>query len=102
MYITSFFNIGVEHKLYFMLQVLLDPKLPSKSLIEVKSVLVTALASHGQLSEAFLVYEEIKKAGHNLEPKAATCLIVRFCISVFYIIYLHFMINYWTFLGRVD
>ncbi|KAG4980450.1 hypothetical protein JHK85_034408 [Glycine max] len=37
---------------------------------EIKSVLVSALASHGQLSEALLVYEEIKKAGHNLRPKA--------------------------------
>ena len=88
LYITSFFNIDVEHKLYFMLQVVLDLKLPKKALIEIKSVLVVALASHGQLSEAFLVYEQIKTAGHNLEPKAVTCLIVRFCISVFYIIYL--------------
>jgi len=71
-----------------MLQVVLDPNTPNNSLIEIKSVLAVALASHGQLSEAFLVYEQIKKAGHNLEPKAATCLIVRFCISVFYIIYL--------------
>ncbi|KAK8471692.1 hypothetical protein PHAVU_003G295700 [Phaseolus vulgaris] len=56
-------------------QVVLDLKLPKKALIEIKSVLVVALASHGQLSEAFLVYEQIKTAGHNLEPKAVTCLI---------------------------
>ncbi|KAK8464182.1 hypothetical protein PHAVU_011G140050 [Phaseolus vulgaris] len=56
-------------------QVVLDPNTPNNSLIEIKSVLAVALASHGQLSEAFLVYEQIKKAGHNLEPKAATCLI---------------------------
>ena len=67
-----------------MLQVVLDSNIPNKSLNEIKSVLVSALASHGQLSEALLVYEEIKKAGHNLEPKAVITLIVRFCTS-----YLH-------------
>ena len=71
-----------------MLQVVLDSNIPNKSLNEIKSVLVSALASHGQLSEALLVYEEIKKAGHNLRPKAVITLIVRFCISDLYIIYL--------------
>ncbi|XP_027911022.1 pentatricopeptide repeat-containing protein At4g04790, mitochondrial-like isoform X3 [Vigna unguiculata] len=56
-------------------QVLLDPNIPDKNINEIKSVLVAALASHGQLSEALLVYEQIKKAGHKLEPKAATSLI---------------------------
>nr|KYP55327.1 hypothetical protein KK1_001538 [Cajanus cajan] len=56
-------------------QVLLDPDIPNKSLNEIKSVLVSTLASHGQLSEALLVYEEIKKAGYNLEPKAVISLI---------------------------
>ncbi|CAJ1978735.1 unnamed protein product [Sphenostylis stenocarpa] len=56
-------------------QVVLDPKIPNQSLNEIKSVLVSALASHGQLSEALLVYEQIKKCGHNLEPKAAIVLI---------------------------
>lgn len=66
----------------------MDPNIPDKNINEIKSVLVAALASHGQLSEALLVYEQIKKAGHKLEPKAATSLIVRFCSSVFLIIYL--------------
>ncbi|XP_027346358.1 pentatricopeptide repeat-containing protein At4g04790, mitochondrial-like [Abrus precatorius] len=57
-------------------QVVLDPNIPNKSLNEIKSVLVSALASHGQLSDALLVYEEIKKAGHNLEPKAILSLTV--------------------------
>ncbi|KAI4333810.1 hypothetical protein L6164_018571 [Bauhinia variegata] len=56
-------------------QVVLDPGIPVKNLIEIKSALVSALASHGQLSEAFHIYEEIKQAGHNLEPKAVTTLI---------------------------
>ncbi|XP_020226184.1 pentatricopeptide repeat-containing protein At4g04790, mitochondrial isoform X2 [Cajanus cajan] len=59
-------------------QVLLDPDIPNKSLNEIKSVLVSTLASHGQLSEALLVYEEIKKAGYNLEPKAVISLIEEF------------------------
>ncbi|WVZ03720.1 hypothetical protein V8G54_024526 [Vigna mungo] len=64
-----------EHKLYFMLQVLLDPDISDKNLNEIKSVLVVNLVSHGQLSEGLLIYEQIKKGGHKLEPKAITCLI---------------------------
>ncbi|XP_022634393.1 pentatricopeptide repeat-containing protein At4g04790, mitochondrial isoform X3 [Vigna radiata var. radiata] len=56
-------------------QVVLDPHIPGKSLNEIKSVLVGNLVSHGQLSEALLVYEQIKKDGHKLEPKAIKCLI---------------------------
>ncbi|KAK7262647.1 hypothetical protein RJT34_30222 [Clitoria ternatea] len=59
-------------------QVVLDPTIPNKNLNEIKSVLVSALASHGQLSEALLVYQEIKKAGHSLEPKAIVTLIEEF------------------------
>ncbi|KAG2397006.1 Pentatricopeptide repeat-containing protein [Vigna angularis] len=55
--------------------VVLDPNIPVKILNEIKSVLVVNLVSHGQLSEALLVYEQIKKGGHKLEPKAITCLI---------------------------
>ncbi|XLS50745.1 hypothetical protein HN51_011422 [Arachis hypogaea] len=58
-----------------MLLVILDPNIQAKSLNEIKSVLVSALASHGQLFEALLVYEEINKAGYNLEPKAVISLI---------------------------
>ncbi|XP_029128946.1 pentatricopeptide repeat-containing protein At4g21880, mitochondrial-like [Cajanus cajan] len=72
------YKYGQKHKLCFVLQVLLDPDIPNKSLNEIKSVLVSTLASHGQLSEALLVYEEIKKAGYNLEPKAVISLIEEF------------------------
>ncbi|XLS84890.1 hypothetical protein HN51_035056 [Arachis hypogaea] len=65
-----------------MLLVILDPTIPAKSLNEIKSFLVSTLASHGQLSKALLVYEEINKAGYNLEPKVVISLIVTaFCIS---------------------
>ncbi|XP_016191875.1 pentatricopeptide repeat-containing protein At4g21880, mitochondrial-like [Arachis ipaensis] len=57
--------------------VILDPTIPAKSLNEIKSFLVSTLASHGQLSKALLVYEEINKAGYNLEPKVVISLIVR-------------------------
>ncbi|XP_024200345.1 pentatricopeptide repeat-containing protein At4g21880, mitochondrial [Rosa chinensis] len=56
-------------------QVLLDKGIPVKSFNEIKSVLVQALASHGQLSDAFNTYEEIKQAGCSLEPKAVISLI---------------------------
>lgn len=58
------------------MQVVLDKGIPVKSLNEIKSVLVQALASHGQLSDAFNTYEEIKQAGCSLEPKAVISLIV--------------------------
>lgn len=44
-------------------------------------MLVSALASHGQMTDALNLYEEMKQAGSNLEPKAVISLIVRFlCI----------------------
>lgn len=84
-------NSGVQHtKFVFMAlinayaacgqfekakQVLLDERIPVKSLNEIKSVLVSALASHGQLSDAFEMYEGIKEAGSNLQPKTIGCLV---------------------------
>ncbi|CBI20513.3 unnamed protein product, partial [Vitis vinifera] len=56
-------------------QVVLDKGVPIKSLNEIKSVLVSALALHGQISDAFDIYEEIKNSGFNLEPKAIILLI---------------------------
>ncbi|XLR69044.1 hypothetical protein S83_019716, partial [Arachis hypogaea] len=58
--------------------VILDPNIPAKSLNKISSILVSVLASHGKLSEALLVYEEINKAGYNLEPKAVISLIEEF------------------------
>nr|XP_011469580.1 PREDICTED: pentatricopeptide repeat-containing protein At4g21880, mitochondrial-like isoform X2 [Fragaria vesca subsp. vesca] len=56
-------------------QVLLDKGIPQKSFNEIRSVLVQALASHGQLSNAFNIYEQVKEAGCSLEPKAVISLI---------------------------
>ncbi|TKY48979.1 Pentatricopeptide repeat-containing protein mitochondrial [Spatholobus suberectus] len=56
-------------------KVILDPLIPPKSLNQVKAVLVSVLASHGQLSEAFVIYEEIKQVGHKLEAKDVMSLI---------------------------
>ncbi|KAG8658130.1 pentatricopeptide repeat-containing protein At4g04790, mitochondrial isoform X3 [Manihot esculenta] len=55
--------------------VLLEKGIPIKNLNEIKSVLVSALASHGQLCDALDLYEEIKEAGKYLEPKSVICLI---------------------------
>ncbi|GFZ12468.1 transducin/WD40 repeat-like superfamily protein [Actinidia rufa] len=57
------------------LHVVLDKGVPIKSLNEIKCVLVSALASHGQISDALNIYEEIKQAECNVEPKAIICLI---------------------------
>lgn len=56
----------------------MDKGVPVKSLNELKSVLASALASHGRISEALEVSEEIKEAECKLEPRAIICLIVRF------------------------
>ncbi|KAJ0751303.1 putative tetratricopeptide-like helical domain superfamily, pentacotripeptide-repeat region of PRORP [Helianthus annuus] len=58
-------------------QVLSDKFIPSVNLNEVKSVLVSALATNGQLADALDVYDEIKQTDANLEPKAIISLIVR-------------------------
>ncbi|RHN44095.1 putative pentatricopeptide [Medicago truncatula] len=55
-------------------QIVLDPRIQVKWLIEIKSMLVSSLASHGKLSEALVLLEEIKKAGQTLNPKANLCL----------------------------
>ncbi|GAV60856.1 PPR domain-containing protein/PPR_2 domain-containing protein [Cephalotus follicularis] len=56
-------------------QVILDERVPVKSLNEIKSVLVSALASHGQISDALDIHEEVKRVGSNLKPKAVLSLI---------------------------
>nr|GLL22596.1 pentatricopeptide repeat-containing protein At4g04790, mitochondrial-like [Ipomoea trifida] len=56
-------------------QVILDERIPVKSLNEVKSVLVSALASHGQISDALDIYEEIKQTKCNRTPKTVISLI---------------------------
>ncbi|KAJ9568091.1 hypothetical protein OSB04_004057 [Centaurea solstitialis] len=64
-------------------QVLSDKKLPREDLNEIKSVLVSALASHGQMTEALDVYDEIKQDESDLEPKAIICLIVLKTVTIF-------------------
>ncbi|KAK6154400.1 hypothetical protein DH2020_008648 [Rehmannia glutinosa] len=59
-------------------KVILDSKIPVKDLNELKSVLIGALAENGKLSDALKIYEEIKKAECDLNPKAIRCLIEYF------------------------
>ncbi|KAL8146938.1 pentatricopeptide repeat-containing protein At4g04790, mitochondrial-like [Apium graveolens] len=56
-------------------QVVLDKGVPVKNLNEIKSVLVSALAIHGKVADALGIYEELKHAKCNLEPKAVLSLI---------------------------
>lgn len=68
----------------FSLQVILDKDVPARYLNELKSVLVSALASNGQILDALKVYDEIKRVGGSLEPKAVISLIVS-VTSVFFL-----------------
>ncbi|CAD6248178.1 unnamed protein product [Miscanthus lutarioriparius] len=56
-------------------QVLLDKEIPRKFLSDIKSALVGALASNGQVLDALRLHDEIKQSGGSLEPKATIALI---------------------------
>ncbi|KZV27243.1 pentatricopeptide repeat-containing protein mitochondrial-like [Dorcoceras hygrometricum] len=61
-----------------MFLLILDKRIPVKNLNEIKGALIGALASHGQLSGALNLYDEIKEADCTLDPKAIKCLIEHF------------------------
>lgn len=56
-------------------QVIYDRRVPVKSFNEIRSALISALASHGQMLDALKIYEEMNKAQCKLEPKTIICLI---------------------------
>jgi pentatricopeptide repeat protein len=56
-------------------QVLMDLEVPAKDHNELKSVLISALASNGNITEALSIYEEMKKLRCPVEPKAILSLI---------------------------
>uniref|UniRef100_A0A6V7QU75 PROP1-like PPR domain-containing protein n=1 Tax=Ananas comosus var. bracteatus TaxID=296719 RepID=A0A6V7QU75_ANACO len=56
-------------------QVVLDHEIPSMQLIEIKSALISALSSNGQISDALNIYDEIKQAKCSIDPKAIISLI---------------------------
>ncbi|KAF6146440.1 hypothetical protein GIB67_037740, partial [Kingdonia uniflora] len=70
--INAYVNCGQVEKAK---KVLLDEGVPVKYINGIKSVLVSALASYGQMSDALELYEEIKQAGRSLDPKAIISLI---------------------------
>ncbi|XP_010538848.1 PREDICTED: pentatricopeptide repeat-containing protein At4g21880, mitochondrial isoform X2 [Tarenaya hassleriana] len=59
-------------------QVVLYEEVPAKQLNEVKSVLISALASNGEITEALSLYEEMKEADCPVEAKAIISLIEHF------------------------
>lgn len=61
---------------HLILQVISDEGIPIKNLNEIRSVLVSAFASNGQTADALKIYDEMKQAGCDLEPKAVISLIV--------------------------
>ncbi|EFH46118.1 pentatricopeptide repeat-containing protein [Arabidopsis lyrata subsp. lyrata] len=56
-------------------QVLVDLEVPAKDHNELKSVLIYALASNGNIIDALSIYEEMKNLGCPVEPKAIISLI---------------------------
>jgi len=54
----------------------MDLEVPAKDHNELKSVLISALASNGNITEALSIYEEMKKLRCPVEPKAILSLIV--------------------------
>ena len=68
-----------------------------KYLNEIKSVLVSALASHGQMSDALDIYEEVKQAGYSLVPKAVIRLIVSSSLCYLYSLLVNAMIVFHSF-----
>ncbi|KAK4420731.1 Pentatricopeptide repeat-containing protein, mitochondrial [Sesamum alatum] len=64
--------------LFISVQIILDKRIPVKNLNEIKSVLIGALASNGELAGALELYEEIKEAKCDLNPKAIKSLIEHF------------------------
>lgn len=54
----------------------MDLEVPAKDHNELKSVLISALASNENITDALSIYEEMKKLGCPVEPKAIISLIV--------------------------
>ncbi|KAG2330658.1 hypothetical protein Bca52824_001838 [Brassica carinata] len=56
-------------------QVLLDPDVPARYQNELKSELISALASHGKRADALSIYEEMKETKSQVDPKSIISLI---------------------------
>lgn len=55
---------------------LVDPDVPAINQNELKSVLISALASRGKWADALSIYEEMRKAECHTDPKSIISLIV--------------------------
>lgn len=72
------YNCWIFLGLSLLSQVVKEKGILTKNLHEIKSTLVSSLASHGKMSDALAIYKEMKKNGFSLEPKAVISLIVSF------------------------
>ncbi|KAJ4966309.1 hypothetical protein NE237_018158 [Protea cynaroides] len=70
--INAYVNCGQYDKAK---QVVFEQGIPVKNINEIKSALISALASSGQIADALKIYEEIKQDGCIVEPKAVLNLI---------------------------
>lgn len=60
---------------------LVDPDVPAINQNELKSVLISALASRGKWADALHIYEEMRKAECHVDPKSIISLIVSITLS---------------------
>ncbi|KAL5804260.1 hypothetical protein ACOSQ3_031060 [Xanthoceras sorbifolium] len=67
---------GIQsNRFMWSMTVVLDKGMSIKCQSEIKGTLVIALALHGQMSDALSIFEEIKQAGCDIEPKVVISLI---------------------------
>lgn len=62
---------------------LLEPDVPARYQNELKSELISALASHGKRADALSIYEEMKKTNCQVDPKSIISLIVSLQLHIF-------------------
>ncbi|KAJ4810238.1 Pentatricopeptide repeat-containing protein [Rhynchospora pubera] len=70
--IQAYSKLGIFH---MAKQVVEDPDVPLRYIVEIKSALMSNLAVHGEISAAIKIYEEMKQDGFNPESKAVVSLI---------------------------
>lgn len=59
----------------------MDPDVPARYQNELKSELISALASHGKRADALISYEEMKETKCQVDPKSIISLIVSITLS---------------------
>ena len=69
--------------------------IPVEHLNEIKSALIIALSSKGRMMDALEIYDDMKKSGCWVEPKAIVCIIVSIDISLSIFLSLKDFVSYY-------